>query len=84
MVGRRHLHKLRDWGRLVSAAAYTPALDEFGDYRANHETALEIPLARSDAWKLRLGVETDYTSRPAAGRERLNTAYFAQLALAWE
>lgn len=69
--------------KLVTRLAYVPAFDDFGNYRVTHESYFQIPLA-SPAWKLRLGLSNDYNSRPPAGVEKLDTAYFTRLVLNWE
>lgn len=69
--------------KLVTRLAYVPSFDDFANYRITHESYYQIPLA-NPAWKLRLGVSNDYNSRPPAGIERLDTAYFTRLVLNWE
>lgn len=63
---------------------YTPAFEDFGNYRIKHESSLEMPISASQ-WKLRLGVANDYTSIPPAGvSEKLDTTYFTSLILNWK
>jgi hypothetical protein len=59
-------------------------LEDLADWRAFHESALDVPLAGPGNWRLRLGVTNDYYSLPAPGKERLDTVYFARLVLSWE
>ena len=83
-LGLHHLLRLTEWSKLVTDVTCTPSIEDFEDYRVNHETSLEVPLGMSDLWKLRLGVSNDYNSRTTGGTEHLDSAYFARLVLGWE
>jgi len=82
-VGAHYMLKVSDWGQWVTDVTYTPSLEESNDYRIYHESSLDVPLARSDAWKLRLGIANEYTSLPAEDTERLDTTYFARVVCAF-
>lgn len=69
--------------KLVNRLSYVPSFDDFSNYRFTHESFFQIPLA-STAWKLRIGVSNDYTSKPGTGFERLDTSYFTRLVLNWQ
>jgi len=69
--------------KLVNRLSYVPSFNDFANYRANHESFFEIPLA-APSWKLRLGVSNDYNSAPGFGVVRLDTAYFTRLVLNWQ
>ncbi len=69
--------------KLTNSISYTPAFEDFANFRLRHESALELPLANPQ-WKLRLGVANDYQSVPPAGTERLDTTYFTTLLLNWQ
>lgn len=69
--------------KLTNMVSYTPAFKEFTNYRMHHESALELPLGAS-LWKLKLGLASDYLSKPPAGTVRLDTTYFTSLILNWE
>lgn len=69
--------------KMVNTLSYTPAFKEFSNYRAHHESALELPIGAS-LWKLKLGVANDYNSMPPAGTVRLDTTYFTSLLLSWQ
>lgn len=69
--------------KLVNRLSYVPSFNDFANYRANHESFYEIPLA-APRWKLRLGVSNDYNSQPGLGVVRLDTAYFTRLVLNWQ
>lgn len=68
--------------RMTNTLTYTPAFQDFGNYRLLHESALEIPLAAA-FWKLKLGLINDYHSRPPDGVESLDTIYSTSLILSW-
>lgn len=78
------LHSIQfDGWKMVNSLSYTPAFKEFSNYRAHHESAVELPLGAS-LWKLKLGVANDYNSQPPAGTVRLDTTYFTSLLLSWQ
>ena len=77
-------YDLDDWGRWITDISYFPSLENADNYRAIHQSSLEVPLARSDFWKLRVGVENEYNSEPAPDRRRLDTTYFGRLVLTWQ
>lgn len=68
---------------LVNSITYDPAFENFNNYRIIHQSYYQIPLA-NPAWKLRLGLSNDYTSKPPPGIKRLDTEYFTRLVLDWE
>ena len=80
-VGLHHMLMVSDWGKLETDISYAPSFENLADYRVYHESALDVPLGRSDMWKLRLGVANDYTSMTVADVENLDTTYFARLVL---
>ncbi len=69
--------------KMTNAITFVPAFEDFGNYRAMHESFFEMPLAAS-SWKVRIGLMNDYTSQPAAGFEKLDTTYFTRLVLNWD
>jgi hypothetical protein len=81
-VGLTHSLELKSFS-IVTRVSYVPAFEDFGDYRALHETFIQLPLA-NPSWKVRIGVVNDYTSMPALGRRRLDTTYYTRLALTWK
>ncbi len=68
--------------KIVNRLSYVPSFEDFSNYRFNHESFYEIPLA-APFWKLRLGVSNDYNSQPGKGVSRLDTSYFTRLVLNW-
>lgn len=71
-------------GKILNQVTYLPAFNNFSNYLIHHESSLEMPLANSDFWKIRLGISNDYTSKPALGRKRLDTTYFSRILLTWK
>jgi hypothetical protein len=69
--------------RLSNSLTYTPAFDDFGNFRIIHDSGYEMPIAASQ-WRLRIGLANDYTSRPPVGREKMDTTYYTRLILNWE
>ncbi|MDP2136470.1 MAG: DUF481 domain-containing protein [Candidatus Didemnitutus sp.] len=78
----QHSYQFRT-SRLTQALSYTPTFEDFGNYRIQHESALELPISAS-LWKLRIGVANDYNSTPVPGTANLDTTYFTSLILNWK
>ena len=69
--------------KLSSSATYTPAFEDFANYRIHLESAYETPLTAA-LWKLKLGITADYTSLPQPGIEKFDLLYFTSLILNWK
>lgn len=69
--------------KLNSVLTYTPAFEDFANYRITHESSLELPLTAS-LWKLKLGLNNQFQSKPPAGVEKMDTTYFTSLILNWQ
>lgn len=69
--------------KMNNSLAYTPAFEDFANYRVKHESTFELPISAS-MWKLRVGLSNEYTSEPQPGIERLDTLYFTSLILNWK
>lgn len=80
--GLAHEYTGEFWS-LVNRLSWVPLFEDFGNYRAQHESFLELPLA-DPKWKMRLGVSNDFNSEPAPGVEKLDTTYFARLVLSFK
>jgi hypothetical protein len=80
--GLAHEYTGEFWS-LVNRLSWVPLFEDFGNYRAQHESYLELPLA-DPKWKLRLGVANDFNSEPAPGLDKLDTTYFARLVLSFK
>lgn len=68
---------------LVNRVAVVPAFSNFSNFTLTHESFFEIPTANPN-WKLRLGINNDYNSRPGTGLKKLDTGYFTRLVLDWQ
>ena len=68
---------------LVNRLSFVPSFNDFANYRATHESYLELPLA-NPSWKLRFGLTNDYNSKPGAGVKKMDTGYFSRLVLNWK
>lgn len=80
--GLAHALELKTFS-IVTRISYVPAFENFSDYRAIHETFIQLPLA-NPSWKLRLGVVNDYTGQPAVGRRHHDTTYYSRFVLTWK
>jgi hypothetical protein len=69
--------------KLASMVSYTPAFNDFANYRVHFETGYEMPITAA-LWKLKLGVNADYTSIPQPGIEKFDLLYFTSLILNWK
>ncbi len=72
------------WAKMNNKVTWTPSFEDFANYRLVHETSFDLPIKTGDFWKLRMGVNNDYQSQPAAGIEKLDTTYFTALILSWK
>ncbi len=78
----QHSYQFRT-SKLTQALSFTPAFEDFGNYRIHHESAFELPISAS-LWKLKIGVANGYNSTPAPGTGNLDTTYFTSLILNWK
>jgi putative salt-induced outer membrane protein YdiY len=81
-VGINHSFQFDD-SSLVNRLTWVPSFQDFSNYRLTHESFYEMPLA-NPAWKLRVGVNNDYNSKPGKGVDKLDTGYFTRLVLNWK
>lgn len=82
--GLRFVWQFADWARLTSHVSYVPSVEDFSEYLLEQDTGVEIPLASSDFWRLRVGLNHRYNNRPEAGRTSLDTAYYVRMLLSWD
>ena len=69
--------------KMHNELSYVPAFEDFGSYRARHDSYFEMPIG-AGYWKMRVGLSNDYTSQPGPGVERLDTTYYTKLILSWQ
>ncbi len=81
-LGLIHSYTAATW-RLGNKLTFLPSLEDFANYRIQHDSFLELPLA-STQWKVRLGVSNDYVSEPQVGKKKLDTTYYTKFLLSWK
>lgn len=81
-LGLIHSYSAKNW-RIGNKITFLPSLEDFANYRIQHDSFFEIPLASSQ-WKVRLGVANDYESEPKPGKEKLDTTYYTKFLLNWK
>lgn len=82
--GLKHYLKFADWGEINTIVTYNPAFEDFGDYRIDHLSALDIPLGTADYWKFRVSLQNQYNSNPTGNLDNLDTTYALSLLLNWK
>jgi hypothetical protein len=80
-LGGSHVYRFEN-AVMNNNITFVPSFDDFSNYRAVHDSSLEVPLAGS--WKFRVGVNNDYTSTPSSGVDKLDTTYYGRFVLNWE
>jgi putative salt-induced outer membrane protein YdiY len=78
-IGVEYEKQFAPWLLFTHETTYYPALDGLDDYRIVSETAGVIPIANSDAWKLRVGMRNEYDAMPQPGIDNLDTYYFLNI-----
>ena len=81
-LGLIHSYTAKTW-RIGNKITFLPSLEDFANYRIQHDSFFELPLA-STQWKIRLGVANDYVSEPQAGKKKLDTTYYTKFLLNWK
>ena len=81
-LGLIHSYTAKTW-RLGNKITFLPSLQDFANYRVQHDSFLELPLASSQ-WKVRLGLANDYVSEPQPGKKKLDTTYYTKFILSWK
>jgi putative salt-induced outer membrane protein YdiY len=82
-LGLNNVFKVGTLTTLVTDLQYLPSINDFADYRFIHDSGFEIPLA-AKFWKLRVGVNNQFNSRPQPGRKDMDTNYYTRLILNWK
>ena len=62
---------------------YSPTFDDFGDYRAVHDSSLKIPVGNGESFWIRMGIKNEYESLTSA-EEKLDTSYYTKLIYSWK
>lgn len=83
-LGYDYTLKVRDWTKFTHKLTYYSALDEpTENFRVVANTAAEIPLSNTQAWKLRVGLSHEYDDAPLPGIQNLDTTYYTNLTYNW-
>ena len=82
-AGLQHSYKYKDLCYLENELYYSPALDDFGNYRAIHDSSLKIPVGNGESFWIRMGIKNEYESQTSA-EERLDTSYYTKLIYSWK
>lgn len=69
---------------MVNDLSVTPTFDDFSDFIALHDSYIEMPLANTESWKLRMGVSNQYRSKVLPNVDRLDTTYYLKFVLNWK
>jgi len=70
--------------RLTHSLTYLPGLtDPATDFRLRVETALEVPIGDTEAWRIRAGLRNEFDNDPQPGVEELDNFYFVGLVYDW-
>lgn len=77
-----HVYRFKT-SQMNNMVSYNPAFSDFGNYRFNHVSSFETPIAASQ-WKIKLGISNDYLSEPQPGIDKWDTLYFTSLILNWK
>lgn len=81
-ISLKHYWKFAAWGEMNNSITYNPAFEDFGNYRIDHLSAVDVPLGSSDFWKLRASLANQYNSE--APVEQLDTTWALSLLLNWK
>jgi len=78
-----HTYQFNDTFYIENLLVYTPAMDDFGDYTALHDSAIKIPVGTGENFWIRMGIKNEYESETSA-EEKLDTSYYTKLIYTWE
>jgi putative salt-induced outer membrane protein YdiY len=81
--GLDHSYKYKDFCYMENSLYYSPALDDFSDYRAIHDSSLKIPVGNGESFWIRMGIKNEYESKTSA-EEKLDTSYYTKLIYSWK
>ena len=79
-LGYDYLIKVNDWYRFTHNLTVFPSFtDPSKDFRVDSNIGFEFPIATSDRWGFRIGLRNQYNNQPSDGRDKLDTAYTADV-----
>lgn len=71
------------WSTLRNRLTFTPAIDDFSNFRVVHDTSIEMPL-KAQGWSIRTGINNRYDSEAdLSDKEELDTTYYLRMVLRW-
>ncbi|MFQ3226191.1 MAG: hypothetical protein ACI8Z5_002463 [Lentimonas sp.] len=82
-TGLEHTYKFHDFLFMENKLYYSPTLEDFGDYRAVHDSSLKIPVGNGESFWIRMGIKNEYESQTSA-EEKLDTSYYTKLVYSWK
>ena len=81
-TGLMHSYKYNDLFYLENSLDYSPAINDFGNFTAIHDSSIRIPLSPNESFLIRMGLRNEYTSQTSA-EEKLDTRYYTQFIYSW-
>lgn len=78
-VGLDYHVQLWEFLTFDQSTRYYPTFNGLEDYRITADQAIEIPVAASEVWKIRIGALLRYDPIPAPGNKELDTTLYANL-----
>lgn len=79
-LGYDYMIKVNEWYRFTHNLTVFPSFtDPSKDFRVDSNIGLEFPIAASDRWGFRIGLRNQYNNQPSDGRDKLDTAYTADV-----
>jgi len=82
-LGMKFYWKINDWIEWNTSLGINPAFEDMSDYRIDHTSTIDVPLGKSDLWKLRLAFTNQYNSKAAENIENMDTTYTLSLLFKW-
>jgi putative salt-induced outer membrane protein YdiY len=78
-----HSYQYKEFCFIENTLYYSPALDDFGNYRAIHDSSLKIPVGNGENFWIRMGIKNEYESQTSA-EKKLDTSYYTKLIWSWK
>lgn len=76
--------QISDWIRFKGSYTLLPALNDEGDFIFEQDSGVDLPLSRSDRWKMRFGISSQYNNQPGGNRQRSDYRYYARVIASWD
>lgn len=77
---------INEWFRFTHSLTLYPSLTDnpTESYRLFADAAIEMPITKDKAWRVRTGVRGEYDSEPAEDVEKMDTFYFLNFVYDWD